>query len=423
MNLMLLNETFKNCSCGRKHLCRIDSVKIGKGAINTLPLLCEKYYHILLVCDNNTYRVCGKNAETILAEKISNKIVLESNGDVVIPNEEKISEIESVIRQETDLIIGVGSGVINDLCKYVSFKHNLEYFIVATAPSMDGYASVGAALILKGMKVTINARSPKAIIGDTDVLKNAPQIMLQAGYGDIIGKYSCLNDWKLSALINDEYFCDNIYNLTLSQTEKVKPFAGKLLNKNEEAVESLMEALVTVGIAMSYVGNSRPASGSEHHLSHYFEITGILENKEYYSHGIDVMYSTAVTAKIRENIINSYPSKYSFDHDKWISDIKRIYFDSADEVIKLQENMGWYDVDNRGVIEQKWDEIINILNQGPSFSECNDMLSEIGLSYNDFIEFYGIPKIKDAVLYAKDLKDRYTVLWLNYKYFKGEFSE
>ena len=423
MNLTLLNEKFKNCLCGRKHLCLIDYVKIGKGAIYTLPLSCEKYNSILLVCDNNTYRVCGKNVETILAEKISNRIVLESNGDVVIPNEEKISEIESGIQSETDLIIGVGSGVINDLCKYVSFRHNLEYFIVATAPSMDGYASVGAALILKGMKVTINARPPKAIIGDTDVLKNAPKKMLQAGYGDIIGKYSCLNDWKLSALINNEYFCENIYNLTLSQTEKVKPFAHALLNKNEEAVEALMEALVTVGIAMSYVGNSRPASGSEHHLSHYFEITGILENKDYYSHGIDVMYSTAVTAKIRENIINSYPSKYIFNRDKWIAEIKKNYLNSADEVISLQDKIGWYTVDERNVIEQKWDKIINILKEAPSFSECTNMLLEIGLSYSDFIEFYGIQEIKDAVLYAKDLKDRYTVLWLNYKYFKGEFLE
>lgn len=423
MNLTLLNEKFENCSCGRKHLCLIDYVKIGKGAINALPLLCEKYNNILLVCDNNTYNICGKNVETILAEKISNRIVLESNGDVVIPNEEKISEIESGIQSETDLIIGVGSGVINDLCKYVSFRHNLEYFIVATAPSMDGYASVGAALILKGMKVTINARPPKAIIGDTDVLKNAPQKMIQAGYGDIIGKYSCLNDWKLSALINNEYFCDNIYNLTLSQTEKVKPFAHALLNKNEEAVEALMEALVTVGIAMSYVGNSRPASGSEHHLSHYFEITGILENKDYYSHGIDVMYSTAVTAKIRENIINSYPTEYIFNRDEWISEIKKIYLDSADEVISLQDKMGWYNVDEQNVIEEKWDKIINILNEAPSFSECTNMLFEIGLSYSDFIEFYGIEKIKNAVLYAKDLKDRYTVLWLNYKYFKGEFLE
>ena len=113
-----------------------------------------------------------------------------------------------LLQHEADLIIGVGSGVINDLCKHVSFKNDLAYYIVATAPSMDGYASVGAALILNGMKITLNARPPKAIIADTSVLKDAPIDMLRAGYGDIIGKYSCLNDWKLSHCVNGEYFCN-----------------------------------------------------------------------------------------------------------------------------------------------------------------------------------------------------------------------
>ena len=305
MDLTILNQKFKNCKCGHKHSCPIDYVKIGRGVINTLPKLCEKYDSILMVCDNNTYDICGKDTYSILREKISDCIILKSDGAYVIPNEEKISEIEKKINPDTQLIIGVGSGVINDLCKYVSFKNNLEYYIIATAPSMDGYASSGAALILKGMKITISARPPKAIIGDTDILKNAPLEMLKAGYGDIIGKYSCLNDWKLSALINNEYFCEEIYNLTLSQTNTVKQYAKELLIREDSAVEALMEALVTVGIAMSYSGNSRPASGSEHHLSHFFEITGILEKKDYYPHGIDVMYSAAITSGIRENIINN----------------------------------------------------------------------------------------------------------------------
>lgn len=417
MDFKLLNEKFKNCSCGKTHSCPIDYIKIGKGAINVLPKVCEKYNNILLISDNNTYAVCGKDVYSILDGKILKQIVLQPNGDIVIPNEEKIAEIEEKIDSKTDFIIGVGSGVINDLCKYVSFKHNLEYCIVATAPSMDGFASVGAALILKGMKTTLNARPPKIIIGDTDVLKTAPLEMIQAGYGDIIGKYSCLNDWKLSAFINGEYFCENIYNLTLSQTEKVKPLAKSLLHRDETAVETLMEALVTVGVAMSYVGNSRPASGSEHHLSHFFEITGILDNKPYYPHGIDVMYSTAVTAKLREKIINSKPSKYCFERDKWLSEIERVYSTSANEVINLQDKLKWYDTEEYFAIEQKFDKIKSILKESPSFSEVLEMLSEIGLSYDDFTEFYGMKKINDAILYAKDLKDRYTVLWLNYKYF------
>lgn len=419
MNLSVLNEKMKSCHCGKPHSCPIDDIKIGAGAIHALPQLCEKYHHILLVGDNNTYLACGKDLCLLLEGKIDNQVILESNGNIVIPDEEAIAQIEQTMDEKTDFIIGVGSGVINDLCKHVAFSHNLNYGIVATAPSMDGYASSGAALILKGMKTTLDARPPKIIVGDTDILKNAPMQMIQSGYGDIIGKYSCLTDWKLSALINGEYFCDSIYNLTLSQVERVKKHREKILEKDAEAIQALMEALIYVGIAMSYVGNSRPASGSEHHLSHFFEITGILEKKEYYPHGIDVMYSSAVTAQIREKMINSYPDPYCFNREKWLDDIKTIYSTSADEVIALQDKLGLYDVDERETIIENWDEIKGILKEAPSFSQCVTMISEIGLSYDEFIAFYGLQKINDAILYAKDLKDRYTVLWLYYKYFKG----
>lgn len=285
---------------------------------------------------------------------------------------------------------------------------------------MDGYASVGSALILSGMKVTLNARPPKAIIADTGVLKNAPKEMIQAGYGDIIGKYSCLNDWKLSALINDEYFCQEIYDLTYSQVEKVRCLAKDVLARSDEAIKLLMEALVLVGIAMSYVGNSRPASGSEHHLSHFFEITGILDKKEYYPHGIDVMYSAAETAKIREKIINSFPKLHKFDKDMWVKEIKRIYSASALEVIALQDKLGWYGVCDEEVVLTKWDEIKEVLKEAPTFPDMVAILTEIDLSYDEFVKFYTREKIDDAVIYAKDLKDRYTVLWLNYRYFNVE---
>lgn len=75
---------------------------------------------------------------------------------------------------------------------------------------MDGYASSGAAMIIGNMKVTYNAHVPEAIIGDVDVLKEAPMEMIQSGYGDIIGKLSCLNDWKLSVVVNDEFFCQYV---------------------------------------------------------------------------------------------------------------------------------------------------------------------------------------------------------------------
>ena len=136
---------------------------------------------------------------------------------------------------------------------------------------MDGYASKGAAMIMGNMKVTYNAHVPAAIIGDTNILKDAPMDLIKSGYGDILGKYSCLNDWKLAHVVNDEYICDYVYDLTFEMLTKTQDLGPALLARDPEAIKTLMEALVGVGIAMAYVGNSRPASGSEHHLSHFFE--------------------------------------------------------------------------------------------------------------------------------------------------------
>ncbi len=417
MNIQKLHEKFKNCPCGREHTCPIDFVEISSGAINSISEICKDYKNILLISDKNTYEACGKNAEALLGEKVRKNLVLDSVGKVVIPDEEKIAEIEKEIDEETDIIVGVGSGVINDLCKYTSFKNNLPYCIVATAPSMDGYASVGAALILEGMKVTLNARPPMAIIADTKVLKNAPFDMIQAGYGDIIGKFSCLNDWKLSALINNEYFCDAVYKLTEDCTKKVAGLADGIVSRNEETIGTLMEALVTVGVAMSYVGTSRPASGSEHHLSHFFEITGILDNSEYFAHGIDVAFSAVETAKIRERLIEKTPCRREFVRKDWEENIRKIYSSSADGIIALQEKLGWYLKDDSEIVLSRWQEIKEILKEAPSSSEFLGMLSKVGLDFSEFKALYGEEKIGNAVKYAKDLKDRYSVLWLNYVYF------
>lgn len=418
MDIGELNAKYQNCSCGMTHTCPLDFVRIGKGVLPELAGLCSEYKSIVLVADENTYEACGRQVQQILNDKVENCIVLAANGDVVIPNEEKIAEIEAVIGKNTDLIVGVGSGVINDLCKYVSFKCGLRYFIVATAPSMDGYASSGAALILEGMKITLNARPPRAIVADTDVLKSAPLEMLQAGYGDIIGKYSCLNDWKLSALINDEYFCQRVYDMTYNEADRVRGLAKQLVCRDEDAVKALMEALVTVGIAMSYVNTSRPASGSEHHLSHFFEITGILDGKTYLSHGIDVGYSSVVTAALRERIAASVPGRFAFNREEWLSDIKEIYSTSADGVTALQDKLGWYTKDDSEYVEGNWAKIADILKEAPSAAETKKMLEDVGLCFDEFEKVYGKEKIRNAIKYAKDLKDRYSVLWLNYGYFK-----
>ena len=419
---MEINELIQGvcrCECGKDHACPIDSVIIGDGAISSLSAIASGYSSVLLVADQNTYSVCGDAVARELSGRLCDTLIYQRDG-ILVPNEEAIQELDSHVTNNVDLIIGIGSGVINDLCKIVSFNHSLPYFIVATAPSMDGYASRGSALILGGMKVTLNADVPRAIIADTSVLADSPFEMIQAGFGDIIGKYSCLNDWRLSSLVNGEYICQRVLDMTYEVVDRTVLLADGIKSRNKDAVGALMEALVAVGILMAYVGNSRPASGSEHHLSHYFEIVGIERGEKYLPHGIDVCFSAIETARLRERLleikdISSF--EYSFDIDDYKAEIRRIYGSISDGVIELQNKLGWYDIDRVSVYKEKWGEIRSILSDCPSSAQMLSMCSSVGLDYTAFTDLYGKEKIGDALLYAKDLKDRYTVLWMYFDLF------
>ncbi len=412
---MDINKLLKgvDCSCGKHHTCDIGSVYVEKGAVARLEEICHGFSSALIVCDENTYAVAGKSVEKYAPVK---KAVMFSGKTVVIPNEDAIEEVTSSL-EGIDLIIAIGSGVMQDLCKYVSWKSGIPYYVVATAPSMDGYASSGAAMITDGMKVTYSAKVPDAIIADTEFIATAPLEMIKAGYGDIIGKYSALCDWELGRIVNGEYFCPEIYKLTMDMVEKVLPLAEKLLSRDEESIKVLMEALIIVGIAMSFAGNSRPASGSEHHLSHYFEITGIVDGTEYLPHGIDVVFSTWATSLIREKLATRPFSDKLFVQADKDAEIKRVYKSVADGCIALQEKLGTYKTDRIPTYIKCEKEIKEVLAKVPSADEINAILDRIGLDLDDFFKTYSREKICDAIRYAKDLKDRYTVLWMWYDMF------
>ena len=409
--------TKSDCSCGKTHTCNIEKVLIRNGALNELPAMVADYRRILLVCDENTRRVCGERVEKLLSDKIDTTVVYSGDG-FLVPNEAAVARMEASVTERTDLIVGVGSGVINDLCKYVSHAHGLPYYIVATAPSMDGYASKGAAMLFENMKVTTNAAVPLAIIADSAILKDAPMDMLRAGYGDIIGKYSCLNDWRLSHVVNGEPLCSEIYDLTYRTVASVADMGDAIVARDEESIAALMRALVLVGIAMAYMGNSRPASGSEHHLSHYFEVVGLLRDEPYFCHGIDVAYSTYVTAKLRGELLKmDAPTVGAFDADAWEKETRRVYSgkgeaSAADGIIALQNKLGWIYEDKAPVYRAKWEEIRAVLADSPSPDEVEAMLSSVGLPLSRFAEMYSREKLADGIRYAKDLKDRYSVLWL-----------
>ncbi|MBQ9151042.1 MAG: sn-glycerol-1-phosphate dehydrogenase [Clostridia bacterium] len=413
-----LIRTRLDCPCGKPHICPIRTVEIGEGVIRKLPGICEGYKRILLVADRNTHRVCGGEVAAVLGTAVETYHIFTEDG-VVIPDENAVAAMEAHLTAETDLIVGVGSGVINDLCKYVSHRNHLPYVIVATAPSMDGYASAGAAMILDGMKVTPPASPPMAIVAVTRVVREAPMDMIRAGYGDIIGKYSCLNDWKLAAYIRGEYFCETVYSMVMNTADRIRDLAAPIGNRDGEAIAALMEALVEVGIAMAYVGSSRPASGSEHHLSHFFEITGILNGTPYLPHGTDVAYSSVITARLRREILQREPVRHPFDRTAYETAIRKAYTTIADSVIAQQDRLGWYqEPATDEFILTHVDGIRAILSEAPDEAETRRMVEAVGLRLEEMYETYGHPHIAEAIRYAKDLKDRYSVLWVYDLYYR-----
>ncbi len=419
---MKINEILKgmDCGCGKRHTCPIEAVHIERGAIAHLAQLCAQYNKILLVADENTYAAAGVQTEAALTAKAVEKVIF-SGKTVLIPNEVAIDAVTEKF-VGIDLIVGIGSGVIQDLCKCVSSRKGVPYMVVATAPSMDGYASDGAAMILGGMKVTEKAGLPKAIVADTQALAAAPYEMLQAGYGDILGKYSALNDWKLSHVVNNEYFCDYIYDTTYAQIDAVVSAAKGIAARDEESVKKLMEALIIVGIMMSFAGSSRPASGSEHHLSHYFEIVGIEKKEPYLAHGIDVVYSTVATAALREKLVQkAFPNAiYREAREAYEKKMQEIYGSAAKGCIELQKKVGNYVANRLPIYKEKEDKIRTVLAEMPKAEKLQALLALVGLDMKAFTGLYGEEKIKNAILYAKELKDRYTVLWLYYDLFGGE---
>ena len=133
-------------------------------------------------------------------------------------------------------------------------------------------------------------------------------------------------------------------------------------------------------------------------------------------HGTDVAFSAVHTAKIRKELLNTNINNEfkKFDREDWENGIRAVYKKAADGVIELQDKLGWYNIDRIPTYREKWAEICKVLDEAVSPHYMLSLIDSVGLSFDDFEKLYGEEKIKNSYLYAKDLKDRYTVLWMYY---------
>jgi len=226
------------CSCGRLHSTNVKLIDIDRKATDRLPghITDLGYHRVYLVADKNTWKAAGEAAAAALANAGIPCESLVLNYDELIPDEPVIAEIDGAFPADADLLLAVGSGTINDLCKYISFKHNTDYIIFASAPSMDGFVSVGAALMLNHVKTTLDTHGPVAVIGDTEILAAAPMNMITAGLGDTFGKYTCLLDWKLAQIINGEYYCEEVVGMVQQALDTVMAQKDSIESRDPDAV-------------------------------------------------------------------------------------------------------------------------------------------------------------------------------------------
>ena len=303
-----------SCACGKSHKVDIQAIRVGSGVIQELPGILRDLgaSHIFLVTDNYTYEAAGRQVEQLLdqAGLPYHKRVFQTETPLV-PNEYALGSVLAAMTSQDDMLLAVGSGTLNDVTKYVSARTGIPYVIAATAPSMDGYASTVAPTILDGFKTTLPAVYPAAIVADVDILKDAPMPMLTAGFGDIIGKFTSLADWRLSHQLNGEYYCPEVAGVIEAAVETCAANAKALAQREPQAIQAMTEALILSGLAMGMVGVSRPASGAEHQMAHYWEMDALRRGEEHPLHGNAVGVGTVLAASLYEMAAEYLPQGFA----------------------------------------------------------------------------------------------------------------
>ncbi len=308
MDLNKILKEMEHCPCGRVHTFDTKVVEIGSGITEkTGDILKNAGFNekILLVADDNTYAAAEGILPSLSNAGFQVKKLIYDN--MVYARVEQVREVEA-LAADVDAILSVGTGSLNDICRVASFELKKQFCIFATAPSMDGFASDTAPIIENNFKSSWQAAQPQVIIADTKILAAAPVELKASGFGDMVAKYIGLVDWKISALLTGEYYCENIATLTKTATDRIFSMADRVPENNEETAGAIMESLVMTGLAMKLAGCSRPASGAEHVVSHYLECYKVVRGIWPEYHGKKVGVATVLLNRAYRNIAENVAS-------------------------------------------------------------------------------------------------------------------
>lgn len=267
----------ESCSCHKKHSLLTEECVVGRNAeLRMKEYIAGKgYASVMIVCDENTAVFCPKITAYIGAEIVT---VDRHAHATEVYCAQVMAEMDRIA---PDVLIACGSGSVHDITRYCAFEKKIPFLSYPTAASVDGFVSSVAAMTWYGQKLTFESAPPMAVFANPEVYCTAPARLTASGVGDVFGKYTSLFDWKVASALTGEYYCHEISDLEYEAVRELKEavYARKSISE-EEYTTKVMEGLLLSGLAIQLTGNSRPASGAEHHMSHLWEMARINDDTD-----------------------------------------------------------------------------------------------------------------------------------------------
>ena len=410
------------------------ALEFGAGAMEKVPAMFRRLFpgkKAVVVADVNTYRVAG---EAVYGYLVKSGVDTEEPFIFTDPDLfaewSYIEQLETFLKSRDVIAVAVGSGVINDLTKLVSSHLGRRYMIVGTAASMDGYTAYGASITYHGNKQTFDCPAPLGMVMDPAVAAKAPEGMSASGYGDLMAKIPAGADWIIADAVDSESIDPFAFSLVQKNLRSALSDPDAVAAGDVEATGKLADGLIMSGFAMQAMSSSRPASGTDHQFSHYWDMEGLCFNGKHVSHGFKVSIGTLVSTACLEYLLGVDFS--AFDVEKavamwpeWDEMERRIRETFAGKPGHLDrglvESKGKY-TDRDGIrrqleaVKECWPELREkIRKQIIPFDEVHDCLKRAGAPYEPEMIGVSREKLRSTFRAIPYMRNRFTGIDLIYR--------
>lgn len=342
-----------DCACGKHHTVVPEAVIFADDAVDRLPGVCAGVVNgrkCTVIFDARTRAVAGDAVASALEASgwQVNRLLLEDPGEGEDPVCDDVTHDALLARvQGTDLVVPVGSGVINDLGKWWAHDVGVPFVTFATAASMNGYTSANVAPRIAGVKSLVRANPPVVALSRPHVIAQAPHRMTVSGLGDVLAKSVSSADWAMNHFLFGDYYCARSVGLIADIEPLYLDHPELIRDGDESAIAAMFDALMLTGVAMTMVGTSAPASGGEHLISHSLDMMSSVDGVRHDFHGRQVGVGTILTAALYQRAIEiESPTLHAppaeIDRERWgplADEVASKYAEKADRIATAREKL------------------------------------------------------------------------------------